>query len=162
MLRFNDRREAGRLLAGLLLEYSDRPDVVAMPIRMRASPVVEGLAAILGIRHLPAYAASDALALLEGRTAILVDDGFDSIDRMREAVIVARGCEATQIVAAGPVGTADACRGISQMVDRSVCLAMPTPFHNVGFWYEDSFRAAARAVFVGPWRTHRLRVEAVR
>lgn len=152
MLRFSDRREAGRLLANLLGEYTGRADVVVMPVRMRAAPVAEGLSEVLGARHVPAYAGSDALAVLGGSTVILVDDGFDSIDRLREAMIVARGCDAVRVVAAGPVGTAEACHAISSMVDRSVCLSMPTPFHSVGFWYDDSFRAAARAVFVGRTR----------
>jgi predicted phosphoribosyltransferase len=160
MLRFSDRREAGRLLASLLGEYTGRADVVVMPIRMRAAPVAEGLSAVLGARRLPAYADSDALAVLGGSTVILVDDGFDSIDRMREAMIVARGCDAVRIVAAGPVGTVDACHAISSMVDRSVCLSMPTPFRSVGFWYDDSFRAAARAVFVGQRRMRQRHEEA--
>jgi len=149
MLRFSDRPEAGRLLASQLGEYSGRKDVVVMPVRMRALQVAQSLSAALGTRCVTAYAASDAIASLEGRTVILVDDGFDSIARMREAVIVTRGCDALRVVTAAPVGTVEACHAISRMVDRSVCLSMPTPFRSVGFWYDDSFRDAARAVFVG-------------
>lgn len=157
MLRFSDRREAGRLLARQLGEYASKADVVVMPVRMRATPVAEGLSAALRALQLPAYATSDALELLGGRTVILVDDGFDSIDRMREAMIVACGSGAVRIVAAGPVGTVEASLAISSMVDRSICLSTPTPFHSIGFWYDDSFRAAARAVFAGRTRAHQWR-----
>jgi hypothetical protein len=37
---------------------------------------------------------------------------------------------------------------------------MPTPFRSVGFWYDDSFRAAARAVFVGQRRMRQRHAEA--
>lgn len=154
MLRFSDRSEAGRLLASLLGEYTGRADVVVMPVRMRAIEVAESLSAVLRTRYLTAYAASDSLALLAGRTAILVDDGFDSVDRLREAIIVARGSNAARIVAAAPVGAVDVAHAVSRMADHSVCLSMPMPFRSVGFWYDDSLSAAARAVFVGKRERH--------
>jgi predicted phosphoribosyltransferase len=155
MLRFSDRREAGRLLAAVLGEYAGRETVTIMPVRTRALEVAEGLSALLGVRCAP----FDALASLSGTTTMLVDDGFDSVDRMREAVLVARGADSVRIVAAAPVGTPEVCQRITGMVDHCVCLAMPTPFHSVAFWYDDSFRAAAKAVFAG--RSHLPRRRAV-
>jgi len=154
MLRFSDRSEAGRLLANELGEYAGRTDVVVIPVRMRAIPVARSLSAALSVRDATAYATRDALTSLAGRTAILVDDGFDSLDRMREAIIVARGCDASRVVAAAPLGSAEVSHAVSRMADHSVCLSKPMPFRSVGFWYDDSVRAAARAVFVGKTERH--------
>jgi predicted phosphoribosyltransferase len=149
MLRFTDRPEAGRLLANQLGEYAGRKEVIVIPVRVRAIAVAESLSAVLRSLYVTAYAEHEALASLAGRTAILVDDGFDSIPRMREAMIVARGCDAVRVVAAAPVGELEVSHAISRMADHSICLSTPVPFHSVGFWYDDSSRAAARAVFVG-------------
>lgn len=149
MLRFRDRSEAGRLLANHLGEYAGRTNVVVIPCRLRAIPVARSLSAALGVRYDTAYATRDVLRSLAGCMTILVDDGFDSIDRIREAIIVSRGCQASHVVAAAPLGATEVSHAISLMADHSVCLTRPVPFRSVGFWYDDSVRSAARAVFGG-------------
>jgi predicted phosphoribosyltransferase len=149
MLRFRDRFDGGRLLANHLGEYAGRADVVVMPCRLRAIPVARSLSAALGVRYDAAYATRDVLRSLARCTTILVDDGFDSIDRIREAIIVSRGCGASHVVAAAPLGAPEVSHAIARMADHSVCISKPIPFRSVGFWYDDSVRSAARAVFGG-------------
>ena len=149
MFRFRDRYEAGRLTAGLLSEYTGQPNVVVMPVRHRAVDVAQGLSAALGAKYVASDAPLDDVAALAGAIVILVDDGIDSPSRFREPAMVARSGAATRIVAAAPVGTAEACERIGEVVDQCLCLSRPTPFHSVGFWYDDSFRDAASAIFVG-------------
>ena len=149
MLRFRDRFDAGRLLANHLGEYAGRTDVVVIPCRLRAIPVARSLSAALGVRYDTAYATRDVLRSLVGVTTILVDDGFDSIERIREAIMVSRGCEASRVVAAAPLGATKVSHAISQIADHTLCLTKPVPFRSVGFWYDDSVRHAARAVFGG-------------
>jgi predicted phosphoribosyltransferase len=78
-----------------------------------------------------------------------VDDGLDSSDRVLEGVIVARSQNAVRVIAAAPVGSGETCRRIAGLVDRCLCLALPTPFRSTAFWYEDAVRAAAGALFTG-------------
>ena len=162
MLRFNDRFEAGKLMAGLLSEYAGQAGVVVMPVRGRAAPVAEGLSGILGVGFLSVDSTASELGKLAGKTVVLVDDGFDSSDRLREAAIVVRGCGAVRVVAAGPVGTTEECHRIAGIVDQVVCLATPTPFHSTAFWYDDSFRAGARAIFAGTHRTRPRQERSIR
>jgi len=149
MFRFRDRYEAGRLVAGLLSEHAGQPNVVVMPVRYRAVDVARGLSDVLGAKHVASDAPLDELAALAGATVILVDDGIDSPSRFREPAMVARSGAAVRVVAAAPVGTVDACHRVGEMVDQCRCLSTPAPFHSVGFWYDDSFRDAASAIFLG-------------
>jgi predicted phosphoribosyltransferase len=149
MFRFRDRYEAGKLMAGFLGEYSGQPNVVVMPVRHRAADVAQGLSAALGAEYVASDAPLEELAALAGAIVILVDDGIDSPGRFREPAMVARSGAAVRVVAAAPIGTAEACHRIGGMVDQCRCLSTPTPFHSVGFWYDDSFRDAATALFVG-------------
>ena len=149
MLRFKDRYEAGTLMAGLLSEYAGQPNVVVMPVRHRAVDVARGLSAALGAMYLASDAPLDELTALKGATVILVDDGIDSPSRFREPAMVARSGAAVRVVAAAPIGTAEACERIGEVVDQCRCLSTPTPFRSAGFWYDDSFRDAASAIFVG-------------
>ena len=139
-------------MAGLLSEYAGHAGVVVMPVRGRAAPVAEGLSGILGVGFLSVDPTASELGKLAGKTVVLVDDGLDSSERLREAAMVARGCGAVRVVAAGPVGTTEACHRIARIVDHCLCLATPSPFHSTAFWYDDSFRAGARALFAGTWR----------
>jgi hypothetical protein len=139
-------------MVALLGEYVGKPGVMVMPVRARAAEVAEGLSEAMGAGFVAPDADASELDELSGATVVLVDDGFDSTERLREAAMVARGCGAVRVVAAGPVGTTEACHRIARIVDRCVCLATPTPFHSVAFWYDDSFRAGARAIFAGTSR----------
>lgn len=76
---------------------------------------------------------------LEGRTAIVVDDGVATGATARVACIVARELGAASVVVAVPVGAADSIAELDAMpqVDEVVCLSTPTDFMAVGLHYID-------------------------
>ena len=74
---------------------------------------------------------------LGGKTVIIVDDGMATGATMRAAVDVARAARAAHIVAAAPVGSAEACESVRGKVDDLVCVSVPDPFAAVGYWYDE-------------------------
>lgn len=72
---------------------------------------------------------------LNGRTAILVDDGLATGSTMLAAVQFARKRQAKRIVLAVPVASVEAVEKLQEKVDECVCLATPDPFFSVGDWY---------------------------
>ncbi|HEX6313748.1 MAG TPA: hypothetical protein VFZ73_02770 [Gemmatimonadaceae bacterium] len=153
MFRFSDRNHAGRLLGAALREYGGRCDVAVVPVHDRATGVAEKVAAILGALY---ATAAEELPDVMGATVILVDDGFDSSTRIFEASLVARDRGAAFVVASAPVGRREVYHRLHAMVDRSVCLATPTPFHSTGFWYDDTMQFAAQLLFSNPPPTFTL------
>ncbi len=73
---------------------------------------------------------------VEGRTAILVDDGLATGSSMRAAAAALRARRPGSVVAAVPVAPAEACEVVRAEVDELICLAKPEPFYAVGLWYE--------------------------
>ena len=80
--------------------------------------------------------ARDALAL-EGRIAIIVDDGIATGSTAHAACAVARAAGAVTVVLAVPVAPADCGADHWPEVDEFVCLDRPYWFHAVGQFYED-------------------------
>ncbi len=78
-----------------------------------------------------------ALFDVRGRTVILVDDGLATGATMLAAVSAARSLGPVRVIAAVPVGSAEACEKVSASADELVCLAAPDPFFAVGAWYFD-------------------------
>jgi predicted phosphoribosyltransferase len=154
MVRFRDRRAAGRLLAERLGDYSGCGGVIVAPVQLHAEDVAEEVARQLGALYVDAV---EALPVLAGGTVILVDDGFESAERVFEAGLVARDRGAVVLVSAAPVGDRDVCRRLSRLMDRSECLAMPVPFHGSDSWYADSMEVAASLLFSSPRTTVRRR-----
>ena len=74
---------------------------------------------------------------LEGRTAILVDDGLATGSTMRAAIASLRAQRARRVLVAVPVAPPDTCRELERETDGVVCLATPQPFLAVGQWYEE-------------------------
>jgi putative phosphoribosyl transferase len=74
---------------------------------------------------------------LEGRTAILVDDGLATGATMRAAVAALRLRGVAKIVVAVPVGAAETCREFENEVDETVCAIAPEYFQAVGQFYDD-------------------------
>jgi predicted phosphoribosyltransferase len=74
---------------------------------------------------------------LEGRTAILVDDGLATGSTMRAAVIAVRRLLPGHIVVAAPVGSPEACRALDEVADEVVCARTPSPFNAVGLYYDN-------------------------
>jgi predicted phosphoribosyltransferase len=74
---------------------------------------------------------------LEGRTAILVDDGLATGSTMRAAIASLRAQRAKQVIVAVPVAPPDTCAELDAESDGAICLATPQPFLAVGQWYEE-------------------------
>lgn len=74
---------------------------------------------------------------VQGRTAILIDDGLATGATMRAAVVALRRRDARKIVAAVPVAAPRTLAQMERYVDEMVCLAAPQEFDAVGEWYED-------------------------
>jgi putative phosphoribosyl transferase len=76
-------------------------------------------------------------AQLEGRTAVVVDDGIATGATARAACAVARAHGAARVVLAAPVGSPQSLREIEPEVDELVCLESPYRFAAVGQAYDD-------------------------
>jgi putative phosphoribosyl transferase len=74
---------------------------------------------------------------LEGRTAVIVDDGMATGSTAIAACRVARLLGAGRVVLAVPVASSSAVEELRDVADEVVCLHIPPQFRAVGEWYED-------------------------
>jgi putative phosphoribosyl transferase len=74
---------------------------------------------------------------VNGRTAILVDDGLATGASMLAASRALRPQGARRILVAVPVAAHQTCGELGKEVDEIICTATPHPFGAVGIWYED-------------------------
>lgn len=72
---------------------------------------------------------------LQGRTAILVDDGVATGATMFAAIDSVRARGAARIVVAAPVCAADTYEQLHEQADEVVCLQRPVDFGAVSVWY---------------------------
>jgi len=72
---------------------------------------------------------------LEGKTAVIVDDGLATGGTAVAAVRWARRSGAERVVLAVPVAPSEAVAKLSEEADEVVVLATPEPFYAVGQWY---------------------------
>lgn len=73
---------------------------------------------------------------LQGRCAILVDDGLATGATMRAAVQAVRALGAARVVVAVPVGAEESLSRLRGEADAVVCPLVPLDFAAVGAWYE--------------------------
>lgn len=88
-------------------------------------------------RRLLLYRAGRDALSLEGRTAIIVDDGLATGATARVAIEVVRSRGARAIVVAVPVASTEARELIARVADVVICLKTPAEFRAVGEWYEN-------------------------
>ncbi|MFJ6748959.1 MULTISPECIES: phosphoribosyltransferase family protein [unclassified Streptomyces] len=74
---------------------------------------------------------------LEGRTAVLVDDGIATGATAAAACEVVRALGAARVVLAVPVAPPSAAERLRGVADDVVCLSTPLAFSAVGEWYRD-------------------------
>lgn len=86
-------------------------------------------------RRREAYLAGRAPVSVEGRMAIVVDDGIATGATMRAALKALRRRHPTTLVLAVPVAPADTLEDLAGEVDRVVCLETPGWFRAVGMHY---------------------------
>jgi len=74
---------------------------------------------------------------LQGRTAVLVDDGVATGATMRASVWAAREEGAAQTIVAVPVGAPDAIDMLRHEADEVICLLVPAYFYAIGQFFLD-------------------------
>jgi predicted phosphoribosyltransferase len=89
------------------------------------------------VRRERLYRGSAPPTPVEGKIAILVDDGLATGSSMRAAVGALRSSSPDRIVVAVPVAPRDTCDALAREADETVCAVTPEPFYAVGAWYED-------------------------
>lgn len=87
-------------------------------------------------RRLMAYRGSTAPPDVEGKVAIVVDDGIATGYTLMAAVTALRHYGPQKIVLAVPVAPPEAVARFRNIVDEFIVLETPTPFIAVGYWYE--------------------------
>jgi putative phosphoribosyl transferase len=83
------------------------------------------------------YLSGRAPAVVEGRTAIVVDDGIATGTTMRAALIALRRRRPSRLILAVPVAPEETLEALRPLVDDAVCLATPDPFGAIGAFYLD-------------------------
>ena len=76
-------------------------------------------------------------ANLNGRTAVVVDDGIATGSTARAACQVVRAAGARRVVLAAPVAPPESAVELKDVADDVVCVTTPRYFVAVGQWYED-------------------------
>jgi predicted phosphoribosyltransferase len=74
---------------------------------------------------------------VQGRVALVVDDGLATGATMRAAAHALRQRGASRIVVAVPVAPAQTCQSLRRDAEEVVCALTPEPFTAVGRWYHD-------------------------
>ena len=88
-------------------------------------------------RRRKAYRGSRPPLDLEGRTAILVDDGIATGATMGVAIVAARQRGAKAVVVAVPVAPPEAVAELRALADEVVCVETPRMLYGVGARYAD-------------------------
>jgi putative phosphoribosyl transferase len=83
------------------------------------------------------YRGSHPAVPVEGREALLVDDGLATGATMRAAVEALRQLKPARVTVAVPVGARESCDAMEAVADDVVCVRTPEPFHAVGGWYTE-------------------------
>jgi len=73
---------------------------------------------------------------LEGKIALLVDDGLATGSTMIAAIRAAQQAGARAVIAAAPVASAEAMARVSAEADDTVVLAVPPTLRSIGEWYD--------------------------
>jgi putative phosphoribosyl transferase len=74
---------------------------------------------------------------LNGKIAIIVDDGVATGSTIKMAITVAKNLGAKRVVVAVPVGSPSAISMLRNEADEVICPLQPTMFHAIGQFYED-------------------------
>jgi putative phosphoribosyl transferase len=83
------------------------------------------------------YLAGRARAPVQGRTAIVIDDGIATGATMEAALRATRRRQPRRLVLAVPVAPPDTIERLRPEVDEAVCLLMPASLGAIGSFYRD-------------------------
>ncbi|KAJ2013259.1 hypothetical protein IWW57_006114 [Coemansia sp. S610] len=97
---------------------------------------IEAVDTELGREQASFFGAVPTAERLEGRTLVVVDDGMEAGDTMREAVMHLRHCyRASKVVVAVPVCLADLRKQLLRHVDGVIDIVSPVFVGSVARWY---------------------------
>lgn len=88
-------------------------------------------------RRVQVYRGDRPILSLEGRAAIVVDDGIATGATMIAALRAVRAMAPARLVAAVPVAPPEGIVRLAREADEVVCLTSPAIFHAVGQFYEN-------------------------
>jgi putative phosphoribosyl transferase len=88
-------------------------------------------------QRVAAWRAGRPACRLEGKVAVIVDDGVATGATAAAACDVARLRGAARVVFAAPVGAGDSAHALSAKADEVVVPLLPDTFYAVGQWYAD-------------------------
>jgi putative phosphoribosyl transferase len=74
---------------------------------------------------------------LDGRTAVVVDDGIATGGTAKAALQALAKSEAARVILAIPVAPVESTDALAALCDEVICLATPNPFYAVGAHYRD-------------------------
>ncbi len=89
------------------------------------------------LRRAEAFRGGRARIPLDGKTAVIVDDGIATGSTIAAAIQVARGLGASHVVVAAPVAPVDTTERLSGEADEVIIVDQPDPFYAVGQFYGD-------------------------
>src|ERR1700722_19720067 len=118
-----------RLVNDALVDKLEVPDDVIDAVAARQTIELE--------RRLAAYRGDRPPVPVQGRTAVVVDDGLATGFTARAAVEVMRRRSAARVVLAVPVAPPDAVEALSTVADEVVCIETTERFFGLSEWYED-------------------------
>lgn len=111
-----------------------------------------------------AYRGARPRPALEGRCAIVVDDGVATGATMRAGVRALRGARPARVVVAVPVAPLETVELLRAEADEVVCVATPEPFFAIGRFYLDFPQltdAEVRELLARVWGEGRARAPAL-
>ncbi len=88
-------------------------------------------------RRVRLYRGNRAPISVQGRTALVIDDGLATGYTARAAIAVARKRQASMVVLAIPVAAPSAVAELSSIADDVICPEQPRFLGAVGQWYDD-------------------------
>jgi putative phosphoribosyl transferase len=83
------------------------------------------------------YLKDRAPVALEGREAVLVDDGVATGATLKVAIKAVRRRSPSRVIVAAPVGAPDSVAELRRVADDVVCLSAPEGFYAIGQYYDD-------------------------
>lgn len=86
---------------------------------------------------------------LEGRDAILIDDGIATGATAKAALMALRNCAPASVTLAVPIAPTGTAADFKDLVDRFLCLASPEPFFAVGQGYVNFGQTCDEEVIAG-------------
>jgi putative phosphoribosyl transferase len=88
-------------------------------------------------RQEQAFREGEPAVQVEGRSALLIDDGLATGNTMLAAIRYVRSLKPAQVIVGVPVGSEEACARIRKEADEFVCGAAPAHFFAIGEWYRE-------------------------